>query len=186
VYDCAAGQVVDTITASLHYCGLMNERNDKLYLGTSSGIVVYDCRYDSLIATLYEIHSPRAVDWNPARNLMYFARRANAVVVYEDDLVGFAEEPLVEKPLRFLVVPNPLRTGVATVRWDMTQFGSADRGRVPSRVTVYDATGRLVYSSVVPRASSFPLDLRSVRAGVYLVRLTVGGFSATQKLIISR
>jgi len=31
-----------------------------------------------------------------------------------------------------------------------------------------------------------PLDLRSMRAGVYLVRLTAGPFSTTQKLVIQR
>jgi hypothetical protein len=52
---------------------------------------------------------------------------------------------------------------------------------------LYDASGRLVFnSSLVTRNSSLSLDLRSLSTGIYLVRLSADGFTATQKLVLQR
>ncbi|MEO0078752.1 MAG: T9SS type A sorting domain-containing protein, partial [candidate division WOR-3 bacterium] len=78
--------------------------------------------------------------------------------------------------------PNPLRTGFATIRLDgqATQWSSG-----PVKVSVLDVSGRCVrHSTFVIRTSSLPLDLRGLSAGVYTLRLSAGGRTATQKLVI--
>ena len=49
---------------------------------------------------------------------------------------------------------------------------------------VFDASGRLVHSAYGIRDSEFRLDLRSMPAGVYLVKVATEGFSTTQKLVV--
>jgi hypothetical protein len=52
-------------------------------------------------------------------------------------------------------------------------------------LSVVDVLGRVVYrSSFVIRTSSFPLDLRSMRAGVYFARLDAAGQNATAKVVL--
>jgi len=78
------------------------------------------------------------------------------------------------------IAPSPLTGGVATLR-----VHGVEGQRV--RVRAYDIAGRerlSLASSVGRQASSIPLDLRGLSAGVYLVRVTAGGFEATRKLII--
>jgi hypothetical protein len=80
------------------------------------------------------------------------------------------------------VSPNPLRAGFATV-----VFGARSEllDNSVMSLRIHDATGRLVlHSSLGIRNSSFPLDLRSLPPGVYMVRLTADSYSATQKLIV--
>ena len=75
--------------------------------------------------------------------------------------------------------PNPLASGFAVLRYSLPKGGSAT-------VEVFNASGRLVQSSCGIRNASFRLDLRSMPAGVYLVRVETGGCSATQKLVVER
>jgi hypothetical protein len=85
---------------------------------------------------------------------------------------------LVPTSSPFTIVPNPLRAGTATLRWNMTG--------APARVIVYDASGRILQSAFCNLQSGIPLDLRGLRPGVYLVRLNAGGHSTTQKLVVQR
>jgi len=75
------------------------------------------------------------------------------------------------------ISPNPLAGGFATVRYNLPKAG-------PATVEVFNAAGRLVLSSFVIRNSEFRLDLRSMPAGVYLVKVTAEGFSTTRKLVV--
>ena len=77
------------------------------------------------------------------------------------------------------ISPNPLASGFAVLRYSLPKGGIA-------AVEVFNASGRLVHSSFGIRNSSFRLDLRSMPAGVYLVRVETDGYSATQKLVIER
>jgi hypothetical protein len=82
----------------------------------------------------------------------------------------------------FTISPNPLRPGFATVRLSPSSFRLH-----PSSLSLYDASGRLVFnSSLVTRNSSLSLDLRGLSTGVYLVRLSANGVTATQKLVLQR
>jgi hypothetical protein len=79
------------------------------------------------------------------------------------------------------VSPNPLRSGFATLQVNSQWSGS------PARVSIFDASGRCVLSSSFGiRTSSLPLDLRSMQAGVYLLKLESGSRTTTQKLVIQR
>ncbi len=82
-------------------------------------------------------------------------------------------------PFAIHLRPNPLVSGSATLHCNLP------KGAVAS-LEVFNATGRLVHSSSGIRHSSFPLDIRSMPAGVYLVRVQTGDLTATQKLVIER
>ncbi|MBM3323000.1 T9SS type A sorting domain-containing protein, partial [candidate division WOR-3 bacterium] len=79
------------------------------------------------------------------------------------------------------VSPNPLANGFATLSYSLSQPGAAT-------VRVYDAAGRavLVRSLAVGRSGQVGLDLRSLSAGVYLVKLSTESLTATHKLIVER
>jgi hypothetical protein len=85
---------------------------------------------------------------------------------------------------RLSVFPNPTHSGLAT----LSLTGPAARWSAgPLIVSVYDASGRRVlHSELGIRRSSFPLDLHSMRAGVYIVKLTAGSQASTQKLVLQR
>jgi len=83
---------------------------------------------------------------------------------------------------RMAVAPNPIADGLATLRFSLPKAGSV-------YVSVYDALGRAVLRqaySVQRKASSVSLDVRSLSAGVYLVRFDADGCTASQKLVVER
>ncbi len=80
------------------------------------------------------------------------------------------------------ISPSPLVSGWATLSYSLPKAG-------PVRVTVFDVAGRSVLRrayGVQRMASSVPLDLRGLSAGVYLVRLDADGYSQSQKLVVQR
>jgi hypothetical protein len=82
------------------------------------------------------------------------------------------------------VSPNPLTTGFAT----LSITGAPEHlGAGARSISVLDISGRVVRQSAIRNLqSAMPLDIRSISAGVYLVRLSAPGFTATEKLIIQR
>ena len=91
--------------------------------------------------------------------------------------VGTAEGgPPLREPPAFSVLPNPA-TGVVHIRCTLPGNGKAN-------LRMYDVAGNQVYSSVGLRASSFRLDLRSIPAGVYLLKTDSDVGSATRKLVV--
>ncbi|MBN2536707.1 T9SS type A sorting domain-containing protein, partial [candidate division WOR-3 bacterium] len=84
-----------------------------------------------------------------------------------------------ELPLGVTCAPNPVARGQATVRYSLPQAGAA-------RVSVFDVTGRSVLSRslVATRTGAVRLDLRSLGAGIYLVKLESGDQSWTSKLVV--
>jgi hypothetical protein len=85
------------------------------------------------------------------------------------------------------IAPNPLRAGFATVTLAPGHDPNVRRLGSCPKLSVYDATGRSVLSSSFGlRTSSVPVDLRSLAPGVYVVKLTAGSYTATQKLVIQR
>jgi hypothetical protein len=79
------------------------------------------------------------------------------------------------------IAPNPLASGFAVLRYNLPRPG-------PVRLSVFDVSGRAVkvQNLVLGRAGSVSLDLRSLSAGVYLVKVQTNGFSARQKLVVQR
>lgn len=108
------------------------------------------------------------------------------VTIYLDDFyfmrlpTGGVEAPIVvSSPISFSVQPNPARAGQAVSLRGLA--GSADV------VSVYDATGRFVWSATTSRSSvsdTRPLALPSLATGVYLVRLQSGSVTTTTKLVV--
>jgi len=86
------------------------------------------------------------------------------------------------RPSSFVISPNPIASGFATVRFSLPKAG-------PATVTVYDVTGRSVFHTWSPGhkvTGSLSLDLRRLAGGVYLVRLDAGIYSNTQKLVVQK
>ncbi len=84
------------------------------------------------------------------------------------------------RPATLTIAPDPCR-GRAAVKTPLA-FRSS-----PLVLSVYDTDGRLVISSSVDiRASSFPLNLSSIRPGVYFVYLSSSAGSASGRLTVSR
>ncbi|MFO7650105.1 MAG: T9SS type A sorting domain-containing protein, partial [bacterium] len=56
----------------------------------------------------------------------------------------------------------------------------------PATLRVFDVTGRAVVSQslVAGRSGTASLDLRSLSAGIYLVKLESEGYSSTHKLVV--
>ena len=86
-------------------------------------------------------------------------------------------EPIVNAT--FAISPNPLMSGLATVRYNLPEAGLAT-------LSVFDVTGRTVYEQTLAagRSGTASLDLRKLGVGVYLVKVATEGFSTTQKLVI--
>ncbi|MBN2537765.1 T9SS type A sorting domain-containing protein [candidate division WOR-3 bacterium] len=82
-------------------------------------------------------------------------------------------------PVGITVAPNPIVSGRATVRYSLPHAG-------PASIVVYDVTGRgvLRQSSVMGRTGTMSLDVGSLSAGIYLVRVETTGWHATRKLVI--
>jgi hypothetical protein len=77
------------------------------------------------------------------------------------------------------VLPNPVRAGVLTLT--APSLGLAGG---PVRVEVTDVSGRVLKSQAAGRRSRIRLDLRAMKAGVYLVKLSAGDLAVTRKLVI--
>lgn len=79
------------------------------------------------------------------------------------------------------LLPSPLAGDVLHVGYSMTQAG-------PANVTLFDIRGRAVARRDFTGAGAgkFPLDLRFLSGGVYLVRLDDGHRSLVQKLVVQR
>lgn len=95
---------------------------------------------------------------------------------------GAREEPAAPVARAFIELgPNPVVGGRATLRYGLPKAG-------PARVSVFDITGREVLrlTTAGNRQSTMPLDLRSLSAGIYLLKLEADGFSATRKLVVQQ
>jgi hypothetical protein len=110
----------------------------------------------------YQEEPPSAFSGNPARS-------------------GIAGEVTSTDRLSFDVMPNPLVGKVATVRYSLPKAG-------PVSISIFDVAGRSVSSRTLlaSRTGAVNLDLRSLSAGIYLVRLNGDGFEQTRKLVVQQ
>jgi hypothetical protein len=74
-----------------------------------------------------------------------------------------------------------LGSGHAVLRYSLPCAGLAV-------LRIYDVAGRVVLTQALAagRSGALSLDLRQLKAGVYLAKLVTDGFSATQKLVVQR
>jgi len=79
------------------------------------------------------------------------------------------------------LLPSPLAGNVLHIEYGLAQAG-------PASVTLFDISGRAVAKRAFAgvRAGELPLDLSSLSAGVYLVRLDDGLQNLVQKLVVQR
>jgi hypothetical protein len=129
----------------------------------------------------------RAVDVHQTADGGYVAAGTSdppndSIVLFKADSLGHVEVGMAEERLTpceriaLSVEPNPA-SGVTSIKCTLPMNTEAN-------LRVCDVTGRQVHSSLGIRHSEFRLDLRSMPAGVYLLRLESGSGSATRKLVI--
>ena len=87
--------------------------------------------------------------------------------------------PAPKQGISLTCEPNPCRS--STVLHLTT--GPLDHS---TTLRIFDSQGRLVHSSSGIRASSFPLDMRSMAAGAYFLCLDAGDRHATTRLVLQR
>jgi hypothetical protein len=115
---------------------------------------------------------------SPAPNSGDWIRQLNNALEWSASgaVVG-VEAPTAEARPVFRVWPNPTR-GIVNL--------TASRTGADALVSVHDVLGRCVLTRTLepsnPRALS--LDLRGLAAGVYLVKVSDGGHSTAQKLVV--
>jgi hypothetical protein len=117
-----------------------------------------------------------AQGWVPPSGMDAADHLVRAKVTYS---TGIEAELSGAGSIGFAVSPNPVRGNFANVRYIVPPG-------VRAGITVSDAAGRVLHSSFDIRNSSFRLDLRSMPAGLYLVRLCAGGLTATRKLVVQK
>jgi len=106
----------------------------------------------------------------------------DSILLVKTDSLGVApygvaeEKPVLHERIALSVEPNPA-SGVALVNYSPPEASGAS-------LKLCDVTGRQVRSWVGLRNSGFRLELRSIPAGVYLLRLESDRGSATRKLVI--
>jgi DNA-binding beta-propeller fold protein YncE len=165
VFDCRKGSIVDTILASYRYDGLLNERNDKLYL--KFGAVV-DCRYDSVVTMLPDSLSPLSMAWDAIANRVFQATTSR-LYVYRDDPYGVEEGPTV-----------PLKRRHATI-----VRGVLLLPREGLRAALLDISGRKVLD-----LQPGPNDVRKLAPGIYFVHSQPSAVgrqpSAVTKVVVTR
>jgi hypothetical protein len=167
VFDCARDTIVDTVAAGFSYSGLMDDRNDKLYL--KYGAVV-DCRYDSVVTRLDSI-SPRSMAWDAIDNRVFQATTSR-LYVYRDDPYGIASEPVEMREQRHATIIR----GVLF----LPKMGTVPSGTVPIfGPSLLDISGRKVLDLVPGRN-----DVRALPAGVYFVRQAPS--SRSTKVVIQK
>ena len=94
---------------------------------------------------------------------------------------GVMAERMAIGEWRMAISPNPIVSGFATLRYSLPNRG-------PITLTAYDVAGRVVLTRgpILGRTGAMNLDLRHLSNGVYLMRLSSDGFTATQKLVVQR
>jgi hypothetical protein len=105
-----------------------------------------------------------------------------SVLLIKTDSLGFApygvaeEKSIFHDRIAFSIEPNPA-SGFARVDYSLPKEAEAS-------LRLYDVTGRQVRSWVGLRTSGLRLDIRSIPAGVYLLRLDSDLGPVTRKLVI--
>jgi DNA-binding beta-propeller fold protein YncE len=164
VYDCNRRAIVDTIEIGYTGTGLMDDRNDKLYLGYGA---VVDCRYDSVVARL-DSFSPSCMAWDAIDNRVFQATTSR-LYVYRDELTAVADKPVRTRAERLATVVRGVLSLPAVL--------GDERSAVSAHLL--DISGRKVLD-LRPGKN----DVRMLPTGVYFVRQVAS--SATTKIVIER
>ncbi len=92
---------------------------------------------------------------------------------------GVMAERVATGDWRVAIRPNPLAFGLAVLRYSLPKAGLAE-------LSLFDVVGRTVLTQTLAlgRTGTARLDLRSLEAGVYIVKVATDGFRTTQKLVV--
>jgi hypothetical protein len=93
---------------------------------------------------------------------------------------GGMAQPVALSQSGIELLPNPAKAGRVTVHYALPHAG-------PMTVTLLDVSGRAVRTQEVAatnRSGSFSIDVKSLNAGVYVMKLESGSSSLTRKLVI--
>ncbi len=93
---------------------------------------------------------------------------------------GISASGLTAGDCQLTITPNPLAGGQAVVRYSLPRPGTVS-------LSVCDIAGRvvLVRTLAASRTGNCRLDLRELRAGTYIVRLSSDGQRMTHKIVVS-
>jgi hypothetical protein len=106
----------------------------------------------------------------------------DSILLVKTDSLGLVpygvveQKPASPEPAVLSVEPNPAGSAVR-IEWSLPDRSAA-------RLSLYDASGRQVFSSSGLGTSPFGMRTSSFPQGVYLLRLESGSGSATRKLVI--
>jgi hypothetical protein len=94
---------------------------------------------------------------------------------------GSVTSRVVDTRMSLTLTPSPLVDNVLRIGYNLTQAG-------PANITLFDISGRAAIRRdfTDARNGELSLDLRGLRAGVYLVRLDDGRAAVTRKLVLQR
>lgn len=106
-------------------------------------------------------------------------------MVFDTSFVGLTAGKDLTLPA-ISVFPNPARAGHTLVRISFSPSRAAAGSLDRFCVSIIDAAGRIAQSEVGNVELGTTLDLRTLSAGVYLVRLTSGSLVRTGRLTIHR
>ncbi len=169
VLDCRQNTIVDTIDVGFRYAGLMNDRNDKLYLRYGA---VVDCRYDSVVAHLDSI-SARSMAWDAIDNRVFQAT-TSWLYVYRDDPYGVEDKPVGTYARRLPTI----------IRGVLVLGAVGRRQNAGYRAELLDVSGRKVLD-----LNPGPNDVRALAPGVYFVRQASSvkrDASSVTKVVVTR
>lgn len=94
-------------------------------------------------------------------------------------LTGIKEPDPAHSPLQVVVVPNPSTGSRVSVYFTMPETGNAS-------LEVFNLSGRLVTEQAVPNCTSGmnEHEFADIQTGIYFVRMTEGGFTATRRFVV--
>lgn len=98
------------------------------------------------------------------------------------DISNLLSSNEVNAKVSFGMYPNPAPNKQVTLLYDM-KSGAESKGNIH----IFDLSGKLVHQSEIAKTQGFfkkDLDLSRLQSGIYLVKLTVGAYTETKKLIL--
>lgn len=117
---------------------------------------------------------------------MYFtenggATTGNMYFKYKD-ITSLLSSNEVKNSVSFGLYPNPASNKQVTLLYDL-KTGFDNKGNI----TIFNFSGQIVHQTDITKTQGFfkkDLDLSRLRPGIYLVKLTVGSYTESKKLIL--
>jgi hypothetical protein len=184
VVSCRSHSVLKTIPIvhSLWKCAVLSEGTGSLWVATNDSLYAINCAADSAVSVFRGFWWQVGIVANSTDHRVYQAGY-DRLFIYRDEITGLQAE--VRQPVGFSLRPksNP------SARWVRFECTLSDAR--PGRLSIYDASGRKVWSSsgtAGSRAVSWSgtdENGRRLAPGVYLARLETGRARATTKVVLT-